>query len=494
MATDDEIRQVVGKVVDNVRKRYTVGTGGKVFARSASGTSMPDMDFSPKRFSGSDGTYDSPDEAVSAARKGHRDLLELSLEKRGEIIAAMRKAVLDHARHLGDMAVRTTRLGKMPDKMQKVELAARKTPGIECIQPKAWTGDNGLTLVENAPYGVFLSITPTTNPPSTVVNNAIGMVAAGNAVVFNPHPTAREVSCEAARILQRAIESVGGPKNVVCAIAHPTQETGTKLMTHPGIDATLVTGGPEIVRLAMTSGKKVIAAGPGNPPVVVDETCVLPKAARDTVFGAQFDNCVLCTGEKEIFCVDSICDKFKDEMKKNGSFEVTGKDADKLTKLIITKDSGSGERHPHVNKDLIGRDAVVILAQAGIRAPEGTVHVFLEVEWDHPLVMAEQLMPVTPLVRCKSYDQAKEWAVIAEHQFRHTFVMHSTNVARLSDMASAANCNIFVKNGPSLAGIGFGGEGYTTLSIAGSTGDGLTNAASFTRERRCVLVDYFRIV
>jgi len=265
-------------------------------------------------------------------------------------------------------------------------------------------------------------------------------------------------------------------------------------MNHPGVDATLVTGGREIVRVAMSSGKKVFAAGPGNPPVVVDETCVLPKAAKDTVFGAQFDNCVLCTGEKEIFCVASICDAFKAEMSKNGSVEVKGRDADRLAKLIIASDSGSGERHPKVNKDLIGRDAVVILAQAGIRAPSGITHAFLEVDWDHPLVMAEQLMPITPIVRSKDYDQAKEWAILAEHRYRHTFVMHSTNIARLSDMARACNANIFVKNGPTLAGLGFGGEGYTTLSIAGWTGEGFTTAATFTRERRCTLVDYFRIV
>lgn len=492
MATEQEIQQVVGKVMDKVRQRYTVGSAGKIFGGSSS-RAGPSMDFRPRR-GGGDGTFDSPDAAVKAARQAQKELLDLGLEKRYDLIAAMRKAALEAARHLGELGVRETKLGKMPDKMQKVELAARKTPGPEIIHPQTFTGDDGLTLVEKAPYGVMVSITPTTNPPSTVVNNSISMVSAGNAVIINPHPSAKEVSCEAARILQSAIESAGGPKNLVCAMGNPSQETGTKLMNHPGVDATLVTGGREIVKVAMSSGKKVFAAGPGNPPVVVDETCVLPKAAKDTVFGAQFDNCVLCTGEKEIFCVASICDAFKAEMGKNGSVEIKGKDAERLVKLIIVEDSGSGERHPRVNKEMIGKDAVKILAQAGIRAPAGITHAFLEVDWDHPMVMAEQLMPITPIVRCKDYDQAKEWAILAEHRFRHTFTMHSTNIARLSDMARACNANIFVKNGPSLAGLGFGGEGFTTLSIAGWTGEGMTTAATFTRERRCTLVDYFRIV
>ncbi|MBI4178165.1 aldehyde dehydrogenase, partial [bacterium] len=472
MATEHEIQEVVGKVMTKIRQRYTVGTAGKVFAGATSRSSSPSMDFKPRKHGGVDSAFDDPDAAVKAAREAQRELLDLGLEKRFDLVAAMRKAAFESARHLGELAVRTTGLGKMPDKQQKVELAAKKTPGPEIIHPKTFTGDAGLTLVEKAPYGVMVSITPTTNPPSTVVNNAISMVSAGNAVVINPHPTAKEVSCEAARILQRAVESAGGPKNLICAIGNPSQESGAKLMNHPGVDATLVTGGREIVRLAMSSGKKVFAAGPGNPPVVVDETCILPQAARDTVFGAQFDNCVLCTGEKEIFCVASICDAFKSEMEKNGSFEVKGRDLDRLVKLIIVQDSGSGERHPRVNKELIGKDASKILAQAGIRAPLGTRHAFLEVDWDHPMVMAEQLMPVTPIVRCKDYDQARDWAVIAEHRFRHTFTMHSTNIARLSDMARACNANIFVKNGPSLAGLGFGGEGFTTLSIAGWTGEG----------------------
>jgi len=117
-----------------------------------------------------------------------------------------------------------------------------------------------------------------------------------------------------------------------------------------------------------------------------------------------------------------------------------------------------------------------------------------EVKWDHPLVMAEQLMPVLPIVRCRDVDQAMDYAVKAEQGNGHTFMMHSRNVANLSRMAQLCNASIFVKNGPSYAGLGFGGEGFTTMTIASPTGDGLTRARTFTRERRCVLKDYFRIV
>ena len=435
------------------------------------------------------------DQAVEAVRMAQRRFLDISLETRKRIIDNIRRHAIENAERLGQLAVTETGLGRMPDKMNKILLVARKTPGPEDLHPEAFTGDNGLTLVEQAPWGVIGSITPSTNPASTVLNNSMSIISAGNGVVFNPHPAAKNVSAETAKLVHDAIVEAGGPANLIACISSPTIESAQALMVHKNIDLIVVTGGGGVVKQAMASGKRAICAGPGNPPVIVDETAILSKAAKDIVDGASFDNNVLCSDEKEIFCVDKVAHKLKHEMIANGAYELEGVAIDRLTKILVDSDPDkSGYRHVAINRNFVGKSAVEILKQVDITPPPGTRLVFFEASWDHPLVMAEQLMPVIPFVRCKTVEEAMEKAVIVEHQFKHTFVMHSTSIVNLSNMAQLCRANIFVKNGPNLAGLGLGGEGYTTMSIAGTTGEGITKASTFTRPRRCTLVDYFRII
>jgi acyl-CoA reductase-like NAD-dependent aldehyde dehydrogenase len=439
--------------------------------------------------------YETIDEAAAIARRAQGQMLELGLEARKGFVEAMRAAALRYSEGLGQMAVKETGLGKMPDKKLKIDLAARKTPGPEDITPEAWSGDHGLTIAEQAPYGVVGVITPSTNPPSTVVNNAISIISAGNAVIFNAHPGAKGVSNRTAEILHDAIISAGGPAGLITAIKDPSKETAVSLMKHGGIDLLLVTGGGEVVRMAMTSGARAICAGPGNPPVVVDETADIVKAADNIVYGAGFDNNVLCTAEKETLAVDRIFNPLLREMVNAGGYELKGEELRKVVSIVVVEDKmKKGVRFPRVCRDFLGKSAVTIAHAAGITVPQGTRLLFFEAEWDHPLVMAEQLMPVHPVVRCKNVDEAMDLAVKVEHKFEHTFVMHSTNIANLSKMAQICNGNIFVKNGPSLAGLGMNAEGFCTLSIAGTTGEGMTRARTFTRPRRCTLVDYFRII
>ncbi len=439
--------------------------------------------------------FENLDDAIEAARLAQRKFLDISLRQRKEIVRNVRRRALENAERLGQLAVTETGLGKMPDKMNKIILCAQKTPGPEDIEPKAYTGDNGLTLIEQAPWGVIGSITPSTNPPSTVLNNSISFISGGNGAVFNPHPSAKNVSGEMARLVHDAIVEAGGPPNLVTCVASPTIESARALMKHPKIDLILVTGGGAVVREALNSGKRAICAGPGNPPVLVDETANLPQAGRDIVIGASFDCNVLCSDEKEIFCVDKVAHKLKREMIANGAFELEGAAVDKLTKILVESDpEGRGYRHVAINRNFVGKPPDKILQQIDVTPPPGTQIVFFEAPWDHPLVMAEQLMPVIPFVRAKNVEEGMQKAVIVEHQFRHTFVMHSTSVANLSTMAQLCRANIFVKNGPNMAGLGYGGEGHTSVSIAGTTGEGLTSARTFTRPRRCTLVDYFRII
>jgi acyl-CoA reductase-like NAD-dependent aldehyde dehydrogenase len=391
------------------------------------------------------------------------------------------------------MAHEETGLGRREDKIIKNNLGIVKTPGVEDIEPESYSDDNGLTLVERAPYGVIGSITPSTNPAVTIISNSIGMIAAGNAVVFNPHPSAKKVSAWLISLLNKAITDAGGPANLLACIDEPTIDSAKVLMSHPGIALLVVTGGPAVVRVAMNSGKKVIAAGPGNPPCVVDETADLAKAGRDIVNGAGFDNNVICICEKEIIVVASVADRLKEELKKNGAFELNDEQIKKITGLVISDPGGPGKEGA-AEKKYVGKNADFIAREIGLVVPPSTRLLLCEVGREHPLVWTEQLMPVMPLVRVPDVDAAIDLAVECEHGFRHTAIMHSLNIAKLSKMARAMNCSIFIKNGPSYAGLGHGGAGFASFTIASPTGEGVTRARTFTRERRCTLVDYFRII
>ena len=440
-----------------------------------------------------DGIFDEVNAAVDAAEVAHLELIKLTLEKRREIIRSIRKIIISNLEEISKLAVEETTFGRVEDKIEKNRLAALKTPGIEDLEPIAYTDDNGMTLTERAAYGVIGSIIPSTNPTSTIINNGISMIAGGNTVVFNPHPMAKRSSCFTVSLINQAIVKAGGPPNTLCAIANPTIDSAQTLMKHPKIRLLVVTGGPEVVKVAMNSGKKVIAAGPGNPPCVVDETADLEKAARDIVKGAGFDNNIVCVCEKEILAVSQIADKLKEEMIKNGAYELKGEQIEKVTKLVIA-DPGKPGHEGTPNKKYIGKNASVIARDIGLNISDQVKILLGEVDRYHPLVWTEQLMPVIPLVRFNSVDEAIDFAVQCEHNFRHTASIHSRNIAKLSKMAKLMNCSLFIKNGPCYSGLGFGGAGYASFTIATPTGEGLTRARTFTRERRCVLVGYFRIV
>jgi acyl-CoA reductase-like NAD-dependent aldehyde dehydrogenase len=439
------------------------------------------------------GVFPDIDGAVGAARRAHEELMARTLETRTRMIAAMRRAVNQNLERLADLAVRETGMGRRQDKVAKNRVAAEMTPGVEDLTPVTFSNDHGLTLVERAPYGVVGSITPSTNPTETIINNAIGMISAGNSVVFNPHPAAKGVSAFTIDFLNQAVAAAGGPANTLCTVAQPTIQSAQGLFEHPEIDLLVVTGGPGVVRAAMQSTKKVIAAGPGNPPCVVDETADLAKAGRDIVNGTGFDNNIICIDEKEILAVASIADALKGELVNNGAVPLSRSQVDAVTRLVIADPGGPGHEGAP-NKEFVGRDASLIARAVGIDVPEDTRILLCEVDGDHPLVWTEQLMPVIPLVRCTDADAAIDLAFACEHGFRHTAVMHSRNIEKLSRMAKVMNCSLFVKNGSAYNGLGFGGAGFTSWTIASPTGDGLTRATTFSRERRCTLVDYFRIV
>ncbi|WP_027356260.1 aldehyde dehydrogenase family protein [Desulfofundulus thermocisternus] len=439
---------------------------------------------------GMQGAFSNLDDAVEVARRAQEKLALMDLTRREELVRAMREAALANARLLAEMAVQETGRGRVEDKIVKNTLAAQKTPGTEDLKPTAYTGDYGLTLVEMAPVGVIGAITPVTNPAATIINNSIGMVAAGNAVVFSPHPSAEKTSLKTIEILHEAIIRAGGPSGLVVGLGHPSVEKAAELMRHPGINMLVVTGGSGVVKAALSSGKKAIGAGAGNPPVLVDHTADIDRAARDIVMGASFDNNMPCICEKALIVVEEVADDLIRRMQREGAILLKGREADALTGLAFHETNG----HMMLNRDLVGKDASYILEQIGVHMSRDARLVIMETDADHPFVTHEQMMPVLPVVRVRDVEEGIQLAVQVEGNNRHTAIMHSKHVDYMTEFARAVKTTIFVKNAPCYAGIGAGGEGYCTFTIAGPTGEGLTSARSFTRQRRCVLVDGFRII
>ena len=443
---------------------------------------------------GEDGVFDDVDGAVAAAEKAHLSLMSMTLERRGRIIQALRETALRYKEDFARRTVEETGMGRVEDKIKKFIGVATLTPGIEDLPTQAWSGDRGLTIQEAAPYGVIGAVTPSTHPVPTMLNNAISFIAAGNSGVFNGHPGGKRVFNYGVQIFNRAIVEAGGPPNLITSLREPTMETGRAIFSHPKIRLLLVTGGPGVVRAAMAASKRAICAGPGNPPVVVDETADLAHAARCIVEGASFDNNILCIGEKEVFVVESIFDAFKAEMLKQPCYELNAQQIEALAQKAFTLEGGAGCASPVLNRALVGRNAEVLAAAIGLTIDPSIRLLIGETGPDHLFVVEEQMMPFVPLVRCRDVHEAIDRALVAEHGYGHTALMHSRNVENMSKMARLVNTTIFVKNGPSLAGLGAGGEGYTSYSIASPTGEGITTARTFTRMRRCALVDYFRII
>jgi acyl-CoA reductase-like NAD-dependent aldehyde dehydrogenase len=439
------------------------------------------------------GVHADLDSAVAAARQAFAAFERTTLDTRYRIITAVRETMLTNLRVLSEQAVRETGLGRVEDKIIKNRLVAEKTPGPEDLEPVAWTGDHGMTLAERAPYGVIAVITPVTNPSETIINNGISMVAGGNVAVFCPHPSARQVSTLTIDLFNRAALRAGAPAPLLHSVEQPTIEVAQRLLHYPGIRLNVVTGGPGVVKEAMSAGKKAITAGPGNPPAVVDETADLERAARDIVTGASLDNNIICCDEKEVIAVGLIADRLKEAFARSGAVVLQPHQVERLRAAVLEREQGP-RKYAVINRKYVGKDVAVILAEAGIPCDPSKRIALCEVDHDHPFLWTEMMMPILPLTRVRTVDDAIDLAVEVEHGFRHTASMHSRNIEKLSKMARACDCSIFVKNGPNAAGLGFGGEGPTSFTIASPTGEGMTTARSFTRLRRCTLVDAFRIV
>jgi acyl-CoA reductase-like NAD-dependent aldehyde dehydrogenase len=485
---DNQINEIVDRVVDKLASvAAAAGSGSTAPAGPLPKEARHEAESSFAPAAGDRGCFPDVDSACRAARKAFLEYRDVPVRQRKKIIAAIRAICLDHLPELARRAVGETGLGRYEDKLRKNRLVIDKTPGVEDLEPEAFSGDDGLTIQERAPFGVIGSVTPCTNPSETIICNGIGMIAGGNAVVFNPHPTAKGISVYTVDLLNRAVISEGGPTNLFSTVANPTIESAQNLMRHPDIQLLVVTGGPAVVSAAMKSGKRVIAAGPGNPPVVVDESADLEKAAREIVASASCDNNIICVVEKEIIVTGGAAAGLKKALLQAGAVELGGHQGKMLEKIVLT-----GDGHP--SKAWVGKDIQLILQQIGMDIPPEKRMAIVETGADHPFAKEEMLMPVLPFIVVRDIDAAIELAYRLENGCFHTAVIHSRNIDSMHRMAKKMNTTIFVKNGMALAGLGFGGEGFTSFTIASPTGEGLTTARHFTRMRRCTLSGYFRIV
>ena len=434
-----------------------------------------------------EGVFATVDEAVAAAAEAQPRVAALSLAERGRMVEAIKDLCWRHAEQWGRLELEETGLGRLDHKIEKLRII-RNVPGVEMLAPQARTDASGLCLIERAPWGVIGMVLPATHSAPTLASNAINVLASGNTAVFSPHPAGARISMRALQHFNRAIERATGVRNALAMCSTASIRTAEELFRHPGVALLCVTGGPNVVRAAMKHGKRVIAAGPGNPPVVVDETADLDLAAKSVVQGASFDNNLLCIGEKEVFVVAQVFDGFLAAMRRAGAYELKPDAIERLTRAAFDLEhDGKGCAHGHLKKDLIGKDVSVLAAAAGVEVPRGTQLLIGVTGEDHVFVQEEQMMPFVPVVKVRDIDDAIRAAVTAERGFRHTAIIHSRNLNNVTKMARAMNTTLFVVNGPCVAALGAGGAGYLSYSIATPTGEGVTTPLTFTRERQIAL-------
>ena len=443
---------------------------------------------------GKHGVFQDADEACAAAQAAFLELKKKGVAAREKVVQIVKTMADTHAIEWGKLELEETKIGRLDHKIEKLKII-KLVPGVEWLHPDGRSGDHGIMLEEYTPFGVVAAITPSTHSVPTLSGNVVNIVAAGNAVVFNAHPAAAKCAAVAVREYNQAIEREIGLENLIAIIEQQTLDSFKAICDHEAVRLLCVTGGPAVVRAAMQTGKRAICAGPGNPPVLVDDTACMTRAAKSIIQGAAYDNNLLCIGEKEVFVLDSVADKLMAEMEKAGAVRLNAAQLERLTKEAFTFKTGQGAGCPEavVNKALIGKDAPVLAKAAGVSVSDKTELLFAETDKDHLFVKEEQMMPFIPIVRVRSVEEGIEAAKAAEHNYKHTSIIHSHDVEHMTAMARALDTTLFIKNGSCMAGLGLGGEGYLSYSVATPTGEGVTNPKTFCRVRRCVMVDNLRI-
>jgi aldehyde dehydrogenase len=492
----DVVAEVLGKLGGTAAATAKPSPAPSVPAQKpdSSGLSARKTSAASAALRGKFGVFQDANEACAAAQESYLQLKQKGIEARRKIEGIVKALAENNAESWGRIEFEETKIGRLDHKIAKLKIL-KLVPGVDWLRPDARSGDHGIMLEEFTPFGVVGAVTPSTHSIPTLSGNIVNIIAAGNSVVFNAHPSAARCAAVAVRAYNEAIHRETGIENIACMVEKPTLDSFNAICKHEDVRLLLVTGGPMVVKAAMQTGKRAICAGPGNPPVLVDDTCCPTRAAKAIIEGAAFDNNLLCIGEKEVFVLEHFADELMQKMSEHGAVKLNAAQLEKLTKAAFTfqEGQGGGCAHASVNRDFIGKDPSFLAQAAGLNLPAGTQLLFGETDAKHPFVEEEQMMPFLPIVRVKSVEEGIEFALEAEHNYKHTSIIHSHDVEHMTAMARALDTTIFVKNGACTAGLGLGGEGYLSYSIATPTGEGITNPKTFTRIRRCVMVDNLRI-
>ena len=483
--------QVDETLIRNVVEQVLAKVGGNGAAVASNAVASNNGN---NRFAGRLGLFTDANEAVAASRLAFEEFSGIALEGRKRIIDHIRRISTENAEEFGRMEMEETKLGRLEHKIAKQLDVGQTTPGVEFMRSEVFSGDYGLAVIEHAPFGVIAVITPVTHSLPTITCNAIIMLASGNTLVINPHPGGKRIAAEGVRRYNEAIYRDMGVDNLICLITEPTLESAEIIFKHKDVNLISVTGGPGVARAAMQQAKRAVVAGPGNPPVVVDETADLDRAARSIITGGAFDNNLLCIAEKEVFVVESVFEEMMAAMERAGAVRLSKDEMNQMAQTVLETVGEGDNKHYVAKKEYIGRDAAELAQAVGKTIPPHTEMIFGETDESNPLVLAEQMMPCLPFVRARNADHAIAMALRAEHGFQHTSIIHSNDVRNMTKMGRTMNTTLFIKNGACLAGLGNGGEGYGSYSIAGPTGEGVTTPMTFTRERRCTIVESLRIL
>jgi aldehyde dehydrogenase len=445
---------------------------------------------------GRHGVFDDAASAASAARGGFEQLKKAGYAGRAKVVEIVKEMCADNAERWGKIEFEETKIGRLDHKIEKLQ-GIRNVLGTEFLNPHGMSGDAGITMDESAPWGVIGAISPVTHSVPTIAGNIVNMAAAGNAIVVNPHPGGAAVAALAVNEFNEAIKAELGISNLITTVEKPTLDSFNELCASDDVNLLCITGGPGVVDAAMKTGKRAICAGPGNPPVVVDDCNALDfrKVARDIILGGGYDNNLLCIGEKQVFVVGNSYKPFMDAMKGEGAVLLNNTQLEAIKKEVFDIKNGAGGcSHAVLNRDYVGASAAKLAKIAGLNIDPNTEMLIAETGADDLFVIEEQMMPLVPIVKANTFDQAVGMAKASEHGYKHSAMIHTMNVSRMTQMGREMDTTIFVKNGPCVAGLGLGGEGYISFSIATTTGEGITTPRTFTRFRRCTLVDNLNII
>jgi acetaldehyde dehydrogenase / alcohol dehydrogenase len=389
------------------------------------------------------------------------------------IVEAVAGAAEANAQHYAEWAVRETGFGVVEHKVVKNRLCSR---GIldayrdhDYVSPRI---DVEAKMVEvPRPAGVVLALTPSTNPVSTVYFKVLLSLLTRNAIVVSPHPLAEQCCSDAARMLGAAAVAAGAPDGVVQVVESPSIPLIDALMTDERTDVILATGGVAVVRAAYSSGNPAIGVGPGNVPVLVDATADLKRAAEKLVTSKAFDNSVLCTNESVLIVEEAVADRLLREMGRQGAHLLGVDERDRVRDTLFPDG--------RFDTSMIGKDAAVIAAKAGVRVPGRTrilLAPFDRAVNEEPLAH-EKLCPVLGVIRVPNARRGIRTAValLRIGGAGHSAVIHSNDPATVMDYAAAVRVlRVAVNEGGSTGSAGFG----THLAPSMTIGTGFVGRSS----------------